>query len=272
MRRPIASSMLMLAPLALLTPAFGCGGSSEEPAPGATEGAEVAPEPAPAPAPEPVPPPPPAPVEPPVAAAPPPPPPMPVTAAIVVSTVKDYDAWRTSFDGHVDARKSAGIVGNSIMRGLDNDKTVAVYLPATDVEKLKAFLADPALKDRMKEAGAKGKPTIYVIKDLGGKPAPSTPGTEIVSAMIKYDTKDYAAFKAAYEAQADARAAAGIIGYGIAQGVDKDTEAYLYLQANDAEKLKAHIDAKETKAALKAAGAKGAPKATYYKETATAMY
>jgi quinol monooxygenase YgiN len=266
MRRPIASSMLLLAL------AFGCGGSSEEPAPAATEGAEVAPEPAPAPPPEPVPPPPPAPVEPPVAAAPPPPPPMPVSAAIVVTTVKDYDAWKTSFDGHVDARKSAGIVGDSIMRGLDNDKTIAVYLPATDVEKLKAFLADPTLKDRMKESGVKGKPTIHVIKDLGGKPAPSTPGTEIVSAIIKYDTKDYAAFKAAYEAQADARAAAGIIGYGIAQGVDKETEAYLYLQANDAAKLKAYIDAKETKAALKAAGGKGAPKATYYKETTTAMY
>ena len=267
--RLIAPTLLVV----LLTLGLGCSSSSEEPAPGATEGAEAAPPPPPAPEPmpEPVPPPPPEPA-PPAAAVTPPPPQMPAAAGVVIHSVKDYDAWKPVFDSDIGARKAAGALGESLMRGLDDDKVVAIYMPATDLEKLKAFTADPALKAKMKEGGVKGKPTIYFLKNLGGKPAASTPGVEIVAALIKYDTKDFAAFKTGFEAQADAATAAGVIGYGIAQGGVKDTEAYLYLQSNDAAKLKAYVDAKETKAAMKAAGAKGAPKTSYFKEVSATMY
>ena len=251
---------------------FGCSSASEEPAPAATEGAEAAPPPPP-PAPEPAPPPPPAPepAEPPVAAAPPAPQP-PAFAAVVIHTVKDYDAWKPVFEGDVEARKAAGILGNSLMRGLDNDKQVGIFLPASDIEKLKAFSASKELKDKMKEAGVKGKPTVYMFTNLDAHHPPAAAGVEIVGALVKYDTKDFAAFKAGFDAQNDARTAAGLVGYGIAQGVDKPTEAYVYLQSNDATKLKAYLDAKETKAAMKAAGAKGAPKPTFFKEVGMTMY
>jgi len=267
--RFIAPSLLVV----LLALGLACSSSSEEPAPAATEGAESAPPPPPAPEPMPAPAPAPAPEPaPPAAVVAPPAPQMPAAAAVVIHSVKDYDAWKPVFDGDVGARKAASALGESLMRGLDDDKVVAIYMPATDLEKLKAFAADPALKAKMKEAGVKGKPTIYFLKDLGGKPAASAPGVEIVSALIKYDTKEFAAFKAGFEAQSDARTAAGVIGYGIAQGGEKDSEAYVYLQANDAAKLKAYVDAKETKAAMKAAGAKGAPKASYFKEVGATMY
>jgi len=264
--------MRLLAPCLLtivLALGFGCSSSSEEPAPAASEGAEVAPPPPP-PAPEP--PPVPAPMAEEPAAAEPPAPQLPAASAVIVHTVKDYDAWKAVFDGNVEARKAAGILGNSLMRGLDNDKSVAIYMPATDVEKLKAFLGDEALKAKMKEGGVKGKPTVYLIKVAGEQHAPPSTGSELVSALVKYDTKDFAAFKTGFEAQSDARTAADIVGYGIAQGVDKETEAYVYLESTDATKLKAYLDAKETKAAMKAAGAKGQPKPSYYKEVGFTMY
>ena len=257
----------------LLALGVGCSSASEEPAPAATEGAEAAPPPPPEPAPAPPPPAaeaaPPSPAEPPAAAAP-VEPQMPPFAAVVIHDVKDYDTFKTAFDSHVDMRKGASMIGEGLMRGLKNDKTVVVYCPATDVAKLKEFVASKDLKDKMKEAGVKGKPTIYLLKDLAGKVAPQA--ADIVAALLKYDTKDYAAFKTAVEAQNDARTAAGIVGYGIAQGVDKDTDAVLYLQSNDAAKLEAYLAAKETKAAMKAAGAKGQPKTTLVKEVGNKMY
>jgi len=254
----------------MLVDGFGCS-SAEEPAPAATAGAETTPEPAPTPAP--APPPAPEPATPAAAVeAPPPAPQMPPFAAVVIQEVKDYDAWKTVFDGDVEARKAGGIVGEGLMRGADDDKLVVVYAPATDAEKLKAFLGAKELKAKMKEAGVKGKPTIYMFKSEGGKTAKGAEGAPMFGAVLKYDTKDFAAFKTAMEAGADARMAAGVVGWALGQGVEKDTEAYVYLQSDDVAKLKAYLAAKETKAAMKAAGAKGQPKATLFKEESMTMY
>jgi quinol monooxygenase YgiN len=254
----------------------GCSSSEvEEPAATeATEGAE-APQPElpapPEPTAEPAPPPPAPPETPAAAVAPPPAPQMPPYAAVVIHEVKDYDAWKTHFDGHIDARKQAGAIGEGLMRGVDNDKQVVVYLPATDPEKLKAFSTSKELKDKMKEAGVKGKPTVLIFKDAGGKMAPPDK-TGLYGAILQYNVKDFAAFKTALEGQESARATAGIIGYGLGQSVDKETTAYVYLQSDDAAKLKTYLDAKETKAAMKDAGAKGQPKVNLVQEGPMKMY
>ena len=260
----------------LLALGAGCSSSEveEPPAAEATEGSEAtqpempAPpeptsEPAPAPAPEPT--------EPAAAVTPPPAPEMPPYAAVVMHEVKDYDAWKPVFDGHIEARKQAGILGEGVMRGVPNDKLVVIYLPATDAEKVKAMFDSKELKDKMKEAGVKGKPTFLLFKDEGGKMAPPDK-TGLYGAVLQYNVKDFAAFKTALEGQEAARSAAGIIGYGLGQSVDKETQAFVYLQSDDAAKIKTYLDAKETKAAMKEAGAKGQPKVTVVQEGSMTMY
>lgn len=253
---------------------FGCGGGSEEPAGASSSGDETtvmpAPEPATEPPPEPVAPPPAAETpaaQPTEAAA----PEMPPYAAIIIHDVKDYDAWRPGFDGHADARKGASMVGEGVMRGVDNDKTVVIYAPLTDLEKAKAFFADKELAAKMKEAGVKGKPTVYLFKMVSAKMA-MQPSGDVYGAILKYNVKDFDAFKTAIEGSEEARSTAGLIGWGIGQGTDKPTDAYLYLQSNDPEKLKAYLAAKETKTAMKDAGAKGTPKTNVVKEVSNRMY
>jgi hypothetical protein len=257
---------------------LGCS-SSEEPAAAESSGSEetiatAMPEPAPpAPAamPEPVAPPPPV-AEPPASQTPEASAPqMPPYAAIIIHSVKDYDKWRPVFDGDADARKAAGMVGESVMRGVDDDKTVAIYVPATDIEKVKAFMGDKALAAKMKEGGVKGKPTVYMFKMVSAK-MPSHPAGDVYGAILKYSVKDFDAFKTAIEGSETARSGAGLIGWGIGQGTDKATDAYLYLQSDDAAKLKTYLAAKETKAAMKDAGAKGQPKTTLVKEVSNRMY
>jgi quinol monooxygenase YgiN len=264
--------------VAVLLVALGVGCSSsevEEPAATeATEGAE-APQPElsapPEPTTEPAPPPPAPPETPAAAVTPPPAPPMPPYAAVVIHEVKDYDAWKPVFDSHQDMRKQAGFLGEGVMRGVDKPNLVVVYVPGTDPAKMKEFTESKDLKDKMKEAGVKGKPTILIFKDEGGKMAPPDK-TGLYGAILQYNVKDFAAFKTALEGQESARATAGIIGYGLGQSVDKETTAYLYLQSDDAAKLKTYLDAKETKTAMKDAGAKGQPKVTLVQEGTMTMY
>lgn len=262
----------------MLASAIGCGGSSEEPAASESSGSEtvsaepIAPPPAPESTPAPAEPPP-APVAEPPAAAPPEAaaPQMPPYAAIVIHGVKDYDKWRPVFDGDAEARKAAGMVGEGVMRGVDDDKTIAVYAPLTDLDKAKAFFADKALAAKMKEGGVKGKPTIYTFKMVSAKMAMHPTG-DVYGAILKYSVKDFDAFKTAIEGSEAARSTAGLIGWGIGQSTDKPTDAFVYLQSDDPAKLKTYLAAKETKAAMKDAGAKGAPKTTLVKEISNRMY
>lgn len=268
-------SILLL--LSLMS-ALACGGS-EEPAASSSSGDETtvepAPEPAasePAPAPEPVAPPPAPAAETPAAqpseaAA----PQMPPYAAVIIHDVKDYDAWRPGFDGHMDARKNASMVGESVMRGVDNDKTVVVYAPFTDLDKAKAFFADKELAAKMKESGVKGKPTVYMFKMVAAKMSMQPKG-DVYGAILKYSVKDFDAFKTALEGGEAARSGAGLIGWGVGQSTDKPTDAIVYLQSDDPEKLKTYLAAKETKTAMKDAGAKGQPKTTLVKELTHQMY
>lgn len=259
----------------LLALGAGCSSSDVEEAPAAeaTEGSEATQPDMPAPPLEPAAPAPPEPAAPEPAAAvtQPPAPQMPPYAAVVIHEVKDYDAWKPVFDGDIEARKQAGITGEGVMRGVPNDKLVAVYLPATDPEKVKTLTTSKELKDKMKEGGVKGKPTVLIFKDAGGKMAPPDK-TGLYGAILQYNVKDFAAFKTALEGQEQARGAAGIIGYGLGQSVDKETQAFLYLQSDDSAKIKTYLDAKETKAAMKDAGVKGQPKVTMVQEGTMVMY
>jgi hypothetical protein len=271
-RRPRSAAVLGSITV-LLALGAACSGSSEEetPAAAATTGAEAPPAPpAPEPAAEPSPPPP-APEPPAPAANTAQPPQMPTSAGVVIQTVKDYDAWKKAFDEHQQARKDAGALGDGVMRGVDNPKLIAVYLPTNDIAKLKEFTASKDLKDKMKEAGVVGKPTIYLFNNAGGKMAPPDKAS-LFGAIIELDTKDFAAFKTALDAQQPARDAAGIVGYGLGQGVEKPNTAYLYLQSDDAIKLKAYLAAKETKQAFKDAGVKNTLKPTVVQEATMTMY
>jgi quinol monooxygenase YgiN len=183
---------------------------------------------------------------------------MPPYAAMVTHRVKDFAAWKAGFDAHADARKQASIAAHGVMRGATDDKLVSVYLPASDPAKLQAFLEAKELKDSMKAAGVQGKPTIYVFKSVSEKMAPPDKHA-VVGTVVEYDVKDFATFQQAIEAQSDARSAAGVLGYGLGQSLKKPNIAYLYLQSDDAAKLKAYLSAKETKKAMKDAGVRGTP-------------
>jgi hypothetical protein len=197
--------------------------------------------------------------------------PLPMFGAALILKVKDFDAWKTAFDAGLATRKQAGFAAHGITRGVDNAQQVMVWLAVTDVVKAKAFFADKQLRQKMKEAGVEGKPEIHLWSNVAAK---MDPGQRDLSAalIIARLAKDVAAFKPMFDATEQARTDAGIAGYSLSQDVDDKSTAYLYLQSEDAAKLKLYLDAKATKQSWRDAGVKGTPAVTLVREGEMTTY
>ena len=85
---------------------------------------------------------------------------------VVHHKVKDFAAWKLSFDGHAPVRKAAGLSKAHVLQAVDDPNAVTVLLDFTDASKAKAFGASDELKARMKSAGVIGKPEIRILNKV----------------------------------------------------------------------------------------------------------
>jgi quinol monooxygenase YgiN len=196
--------------------------------------------------------------------------PLTMFGAALIFKVKDFAAWKDSFDADLDARKEAGFAAQGITRAVDNERRIMVWLAVTDVSKAKAFFADKLLRARMKEAGVEGKPEIHLWSNVDAKMDPGQ--RDLSAALVIARVKDVASFKPAFQATEQARADAGIAGYSLSEDVDDKGTAYLYLQSQDPTKLKVYLDAKATKQSWRNGGMKGTPAVTLVKEGEMTTY
>jgi quinol monooxygenase YgiN len=74
--------------------------------------------------------------------------------------VRDFKAWKPVFDEHAAVRRKYGATGHTIYRSLDDPNTVIVLNEFSSVERVKAFMADPSLKEAMDRAGVVSEPRI----------------------------------------------------------------------------------------------------------------
>ena len=88
----------------------------------------------------------------------------PVAGAIVSHRVASFDAWKKAFDGDAGPRAQAGIVGHAVNRGLDDPNLVVVYVQASKLEQVQAFVGSPRLKETMAGAGVEGAPRIALVQ------------------------------------------------------------------------------------------------------------
>ena len=86
------------------------------------------------------------------------------TRVMIRSKVKDWDAWKKSFDGHKQARIDAGLTDRVIAYTVGDNHNVTLVFAVADMDKAKAFMNSQDLKDKMKEAGVDGPPDIFFYK------------------------------------------------------------------------------------------------------------
>jgi hypothetical protein len=64
--------------------------------------------------------------------------------------VKDFNVWRTSYNGHEKDRASAGITNTKVFRSAD----------VADVSKARTWLSSSEMKTTMEKSGVLGSPSI----------------------------------------------------------------------------------------------------------------
>jgi hypothetical protein len=74
--------------------------------------------------------------------------------------VKDYTAWRTSYDGREKSRVSAGITNGRVFRNAQDQNDVVILQDVADVAKARTWLGSDEMKAAMQQSGVVGSPTI----------------------------------------------------------------------------------------------------------------
>jgi hypothetical protein len=74
--------------------------------------------------------------------------------------VKDYSAWRTSYNGREQSRVSAGITNGRVFRNAEDQNDVVILQDVADVAKARTWLGSPEMKTAMEKSGVIGSPSI----------------------------------------------------------------------------------------------------------------
>jgi hypothetical protein len=75
--------------------------------------------------------------------------------------VADYGKWKKAYDEFDAERRGMGVAGDAVFCAVDNDKDVTATHDFESMDKAKAFVESPRLKEVMKAAGVTGPPTIW---------------------------------------------------------------------------------------------------------------
>ena len=193
----------------------------------------------------------------------------PSIAVLVVHEVEDFDAWKPAFDEHRTVRVEHSVMAHHINRGIDNPNLLAVYLAATEDDKLKALFDDPELGEAMKNAGVKGPPVVRFMKPVLNETITDRP---LVAAIISHKVEDFDKWRAAYDAHDDKRRSAGIVGHAVSTAYEDPNDVIAYLQAETVDEIKSFMGSEELKNAMTEAGVVGPPEVTYWNSAEWSMY
>ena len=74
--------------------------------------------------------------------------------------VKDFNAWRASYNGNEKNRVSAGITNGRVFRSADDPNDVVILQDVADFSKARTWLGSPEMKTAMEKSGVLGSPSI----------------------------------------------------------------------------------------------------------------
>ena len=83
---------------------------------------------------------------------------------MVKHKVKDWDAWKKSFDEHKQVRVDAGLTDRVISHTIGDNHSVTLVFAVADEAKAKEFIKSKDLKDKMAEAGVEGQPSFFFYR------------------------------------------------------------------------------------------------------------
>jgi hypothetical protein len=74
--------------------------------------------------------------------------------------VKDFNAWRSSYNGHEKDRASAGITNGRVFQSPNDPNDVVILQDVADVSKARTWLGSNEMKSALEKSGVVGSPSI----------------------------------------------------------------------------------------------------------------
>ena len=74
--------------------------------------------------------------------------------------VKDFNAWRTSYNGHEKERAAAGITNGRVFHSPNDPNDVVILQDVADVSKARTWLGSNEMKSVLEKSGVVGSPSI----------------------------------------------------------------------------------------------------------------
>lgn len=185
----------------------------------------------------------------------------PFDVAEITHTVKDYAIWRPLFNSDSTARKASGMQDLVVARGFEKTNDIQVTLTVSDIQKAKAFAADPRLKEVMAKGGVISKPTVEFFHIIRFNPD----SKEKQWVVVTHKVKDFDAWVKVFDNEGTAnRASQGLIDVVLARGIDDPNIVQLVFDIKDMAKARASILSEEKKKLMMSAGVEGKPKIEFY--------
>ncbi len=88
-----------------------------------------------------------------------------MATVIVRHKVKDYETWKTAFEGFRDQRKAGGEMSFRILHLDDEPNNVFAIVEYDSLENARNFFGGSELKEAMGNAGVTEQPDIYYLKE-----------------------------------------------------------------------------------------------------------
>ena len=170
--------------------------------------------------------------------------------------VADYTKWKAGFDEHISVRIEAGIKDVFVKRDIYNTNSVTVFFEVNDLNKAKAFISSPTLKEAMTKSGVVTAPVIVFYKSAAECAAINS---SALVTTITHSVKDFSAWKLVYDAGEELRKNAGINDNVVLRSLSDENRITVLGSSSSAEKFNEFMLNPELKAAMEKAGVVSKP-------------
>ena len=83
---------------------------------------------------------------------------------MVQGKIKDFKTWKAAYDAHISVRKEFGLGDDQIFQSTDDPNQIVIILKAADLNRAKAFMADPSVQEVISKSGVVGTPDIHFLE------------------------------------------------------------------------------------------------------------
>jgi hypothetical protein len=199
-----------------------------------------------------------------VAATPPPKPEfMPFKVVVIQHKVKNFEKAKAGYFNSDSVRNVYGMTHYILGRDLKDSNTVFVIDKIGDVDKAKAFFAQPKVTESMMKAGVSRAPGYTYAEVVWVNDTPSDVDLHV---SVSHHVKDYAAWLKAFEADKPSRTSIGLSEQIIARNLYDSNTVSIMFAVSDMAKVKERMASPEFKKVMSDAGVDGTPTVRWYRE------